>query len=156
MCCSSAYVKRVKETCQICPGDHEMDERRIRCSSVTCIALAVPKGNKKPMCVKVWKVWQCPSTNAWRILRTAVEHTRGSAGCGGVHRAVITPAMRTYIGDMDETGLAPRHIWSGLRRYSEAPPLNGVPTYEQVARCVKSLRAKHGERNSVESLQKLV
>ncbi|GMF63796.1 unnamed protein product [Phytophthora fragariaefolia] len=61
--------------------------------------------------------------------------------------------MRKYRGEIYETGLVPRHIWSSLRRYTEAPPLNGVPTYELVARRVKILRTKHGKRNSVASLK---
>ncbi|GMF43234.1 unnamed protein product [Phytophthora fragariaefolia] len=179
MYCSGAYVKRT-QLCQICPGGHEMMERRVRCSSATCMALAVSQPNKKPMCAKVWKVWQCSNTDCWRIMATAVPHVQGSASCSGtrgparplsgdcprgtsccelgsaVHRAVITLAMRKYIGEMDKTGLAPRHIRSSLRCYTEAPPQNGVPTYEQVARCVKILRSKYGERNLVASLKALV
>lgn len=89
-------------------------------------------------------------------MTTAIPHARGDANCDGKHRAILTVAMKNYIGDMDETGLAPRHIWSGLRRYSAAPPINGVPSYKQVARCVKYLRAKHGDRNSVDALKALV
>ncbi|OWY92587.1 hypothetical protein PHMEG_00038353 [Phytophthora megakarya] len=133
-----------------------MVERRIRFSSVTCIAIAKPTGNRKPRCEKVWKVWQCSSSGAWQIMARAVEHARRDASCDGIHRAIITPAMRKYIAEMDETGLAPRHIWSGLRRYTPAPPINGVPSYTQVARCVKTLRAKHGERNGRDALKALV
>jgi len=64
--------------------------------------------------------------------------------------------MKKYIQDMDETGLAPRHIWSGLRRCAAAPPLSGQPSYPQVVRCVKYQRTKSGERNSIDSIKALV
>ncbi|OWY95103.1 LOW QUALITY PROTEIN: hypothetical protein PHMEG_00034983 [Phytophthora megakarya] len=89
-------------------------------------------------------------------MTTSASHARGFAACEGIHRAILTAAMKNYISDMNETGLPPIHIWSNFRRYSGAPPLNGVSTYQQVARCVKHLRLKHGDRNSVESLKALV
>ncbi|EGZ21993.1 hypothetical protein PHYSODRAFT_491991 [Phytophthora sojae] len=87
-----------------------MEERRLRCSSATCVNLSVPTGRKKPQCSKVWKVWQCSQFHTWQIMATVVPHAHGDACCEGKHRAIITPAMKKYIGDMDETGLAPRHI----------------------------------------------
>eukprot|EP00644_Phytophthora_capsici_P013054 jgi/Phyca11/101091/e_gw1.5.413.1 len=92
----------------------------MRCSSITCSSLATPTGTGKAKCAKVWRVWQCSSSSACQIMTTTDEHARGEAECQGTHRAVITSAMRKYIGDMDESGLAPRHIWSGLRRFTAA------------------------------------
>ncbi|OWZ17163.1 hypothetical protein PHMEG_0008931 [Phytophthora megakarya] len=133
-----------------------MVEWRLYRSSESCKKLLPFQTTKKPRCNKTWKGWQCSSSNSWIILSTLVSHARGFAACEGKHRAILTAAMKKYISDMDETGLPPRHIWSGLRRYSAAPPINGVPTHKQEARCVRHLRLNHGDRNSVESLKALV
>ncbi|OWZ14963.1 hypothetical protein PHMEG_00011480 [Phytophthora megakarya] len=63
-------------------------------------------------------------------MTTSTSDARGFAACEGKHRAILTAAIAT-------------------------PPLDGVPTYKQVAICVKHLRLKHGDRNSVESLKAL-
>jgi hypothetical protein len=133
-----------------------MTERRLRCTSKTCISLAVRVGRAKPKCSKVWKVWQCSSSHRWVVLTTPTQHARGDMDCRATHRAVVTAAMKKYIKDMDETGLAPRHIWSGMRRCAAAPPLNGQPSYPQVVRCVKYQRTKSGERNSIDAIKALV
>ncbi|KAG3087147.1 hypothetical protein PC121_g4705 [Phytophthora cactorum] len=57
---------------------------------------------------------------------------------------------------MDETGLAPRHIGSGLRRCAGTTPLNGQPSCDQVVRCVQYLRVKNGEHHTVNSIKALL
>ncbi|OWZ19922.1 hypothetical protein PHMEG_0005747 [Phytophthora megakarya] len=72
------------------------------------------------------------------------------------HRSILTIAIKNYISDMDETGLPPRHILSALRCYRSATPLNGVPTYKQIARYFNPLRLKRGDRSFVESLKTFI
>ncbi|KAG3221509.1 hypothetical protein PC129_g7771 [Phytophthora cactorum] len=64
--------------------------------------------------------------------------------------------MKEYIKEMDETGLAPRHIGSGLRRCAGTTPLNGQPSCDQVVRCVQYLRVKNGEHHTVNSIKALL
>lgn len=131
-----------------------MVDMRVQLSSVVCVVIAVSRGNKKPRCEKVW---QCGSAQVHTRVKTLPHQLNMSAEVLAVdHRAVTTSAMRKYIENMDETGLAPRQIWSGLHHYSDTPPLNGAPIYEQLARCVKSLRAKHGGQNLTNSINTLV
>lgn len=89
-------------------------------------------------------------------MTTSLEHTRVDTDCQDKHRAITTSAMKKYIKEMDETGLMPSHIWSGLRRFIAAPPLNGQPSYNQVIHCVKYTRLKNRECNSVDSIKALV
>ncbi|KAG2809979.1 hypothetical protein PC111_g15844 [Phytophthora cactorum] len=89
-------------------------------------------------------------------MTTPIEHARGEVDCQNKHRAVVTPGMKEYIKEMDETGLAPRHIGSGLRRCAGTTPLNGQPSCDQVVRCVQYLRVKNGEHHTVNSIKALL
>jgi len=150
-CCSAVFWVRTR--CVVCPGDHEMAERRLRCKSPDCKAAAGP-GKKCPV---IWKVHQCLTSNSWVILSNAMDHSRGDGACSVLPRPKVTREIKEYIQRMDENAVPPRLIWSNMLRVPEiSTPVLGFPTCVQVLRSVKYNRWLQGSKNSILRVRELV
>ncbi|KAF1783887.1 hypothetical protein GQ600_20514 [Phytophthora cactorum] len=70
-CCSAVYAVNIKLYI-VCPVDHDMTERRLRCQSPTCEDAARPL-----KCLVTWKVHHCASSSTWRTFTNDHSHARG-------------------------------------------------------------------------------
>ncbi|EGZ05464.1 hypothetical protein PHYSODRAFT_533734, partial [Phytophthora sojae] len=138
-CCSAIFWVRTR-WCMICPGDHSMAERRLRCLSPDC------KGSVT--CATLWKVHECPTSKRWIAYTNGQPHVRGDIACSLPPHAKVTREMRDYIQRMDENAVPPRLIWSNMLRAPEIPtPVLGFPTCPHVLRSVKYNRWLQGSKN---------
>lgn len=110
-CCFAVYAKR-SQICTLCPGDHAMVFRRLRCKSQTCDGHT----DGQHSCPMRWKVLHCPITARWCVMSNGCQHNRGPLACEVPPRPVITPPMREYIIRQEENNVAPRNIWSAFIR----------------------------------------
>ncbi|KUF76289.1 hypothetical protein AM587_10004321 [Phytophthora nicotianae] len=147
-CCSAVYA--VKSMLFIvCPGDHEMTERRLRCQSPTCEDAARPQ-----KCLVTWKVHHCDKSSTWRIFTSYHSHARGTLPCDVAPKPRVTPQMKEYIQRMDDSSVPSRLFWSNMLRAPDIPvPALGFPSYAQVQR--RHNCWLQGSKNSIKRVREL-
>ncbi|EGZ04329.1 hypothetical protein PHYSODRAFT_437005, partial [Phytophthora sojae] len=148
MCCTAVFHKVDFDFCRICGGKHTMIERRLKCSSKTCIRFG--------KCGIVWKVFQCKGQDKWRVLVNLNGHARGVLTCSEQHTPLVTRPMKAFIATQDEVGLSPRVIEVHLKKQVNIrPSRGGWPTLSQVQNALKRIRKEQGPKNSIQAIHRL-